>query len=141
VYEVSKAVIDTNVLVYDIFEDSIHHREASRLLDDLRRWIIPSIVIHELIWFLRGMNIDTRVAIDVVLQYLRSYKTEIIPISTRDVVDAVSTIKQEGLSLSRYNDKLILTIALRLKSPLASFNNRLRREALNKGIMVLPKSI
>jgi len=42
-----KALIDTNVLVYDTFEDSIYHAEAKKLLDSLDRWIIPSIVIHE----------------------------------------------------------------------------------------------
>lgn len=42
-----EAVIDTNVLVCDTFEDSIHHEGAARLLDSLDHWLIPPIVIYE----------------------------------------------------------------------------------------------
>ena len=52
-----KALIDTNVLVYDTFEDSIYHAEAKKLLDSLDRWIIPSIVIHEYVWVMRILKI------------------------------------------------------------------------------------
>ncbi len=137
-YEVGKAVIDTNVLIYDIFEDSIYHKEASKLLDSLNVWFIPSIVIHELVWFLRGLNISVEKAIDVVSQYVKSYKSRIVPIEIRDIIESLTIIKQEKLSLSKYNDKLILAIALRLNVPLATFDRKLRREAMKKGVKVIP---
>ncbi len=37
-----RAVIDTNVLVYDTFEDSVHHERAKKLLDDLDGWVIST---------------------------------------------------------------------------------------------------
>jgi predicted nucleic acid-binding protein len=40
-----EAVVDTNVLVYDTFEDSLYHETAARLLDNLDRWLVPLIVI------------------------------------------------------------------------------------------------
>ena len=51
-----KAVIDTNVLVYDTFEDSLYHKEARKLLDDLDVWIIPIIVIHKYGLGLKGIK-------------------------------------------------------------------------------------
>ena len=46
-----KAVIDTNILIYDLVEDSELHKEAEELLDSLEEWLIPSLVIHEFTWF------------------------------------------------------------------------------------------
>ncbi|RLF18410.1 MAG: PIN domain nuclease [Thermoprotei archaeon] len=137
----SKAVIDTNVLIYDLFEDSVYHDEASELLDTLSLWVIPSIVIHELVWFLKGLNIDRQLAINALSQYVKHHKTRIVSIKEDDITNALDIIKQEGISLSRYNDKLILAITFRLRIPLASFDERLRREAMKRGITIIPKSI
>jgi len=46
-----KAVIDTNILIYDLVEDSEFHKEAGELLDSLEEWLIPSLVIHEFTGF------------------------------------------------------------------------------------------
>ena len=140
-HEISKAVIDTNVLIYDLFEDSVYHDEASELLDTLSLWVIPSIVIHELVWFLKGLNIDRQLAINALSQYVKHHKTRIVSIKGDDITSALDIIKQEGISLSRYNDKLILAITFRLRIPLASFDERLRREAMKRGITIIPKSI
>ena len=140
-HDLSKAVIDTNVLIYDLFEDSIYHDDASKLLDALSSWIIPSIVIHELAWFLRGLNIDEQLAINAIFQYIIHHKSRIVPIGVDDVTKALNAIKQEGISLNRYNDKVILTVALRLKTPLASFDRKLRNEAIKSGITVMPRSL
>ena len=59
-HEVKKAVIDTNVLIYDLFEDSMYHKEASSILDMLEAWIIPTIVIHEFIWFIKGLGLEIK---------------------------------------------------------------------------------
>jgi len=32
-----RAVIDTNVLIYDTFEDSLYHSEAKNILDPLEK--------------------------------------------------------------------------------------------------------
>ena len=140
-HEISKAVVDTNVLIYDLFEDSVYHDEASELLDTLSLWVIPSIVIHELVWFLKGLNIDRQLAINALSQYVKHHKTRIVSIKGDDITSALDIIKQEGISLSRYNDKLILAITFRLRIPLASFDERLRREAMKRGITIIPKSI
>jgi len=42
-----EAVIDTNVLVYHTFEDSLYHEAATSLLDRLDRWLVPLVVVYE----------------------------------------------------------------------------------------------
>jgi predicted nucleic acid-binding protein len=65
-----EAVIDTSVLVYDTFEDSLYHEAAARLLDSLDRWLIPLIVVYEYVWFLKGLNVRPADARDKLLEYI-----------------------------------------------------------------------
>jgi hypothetical protein len=76
VERMKKAVIDTNVLIYDYVEDSERHKEAEEILDSLEKWIIPTIVIHEVIWFLKGIGLDSR--LDDVIAYIQHQKAEIV---------------------------------------------------------------
>ncbi len=46
------SVIDTNVLVYDTFEDTSRHAEARALLDSLLEWRVPTVVFVEFVAFL-----------------------------------------------------------------------------------------
>jgi len=64
-----EAVIDTNVLVYDTFEDSVYHESASQLLDDLDRWLIPLISIYEYVWLLKGLSISLVDVKEKLLEY------------------------------------------------------------------------
>lgn len=132
-------MIDTNVLVYDTFEDSLYHRNAASLLDELDRWLIPMIVVYEYVWFLRGLSIDTELAREKVLEYITDEKTSIIKEEISDVKWAFSTLVEEELSLSRFNDKVILAIAARRELPLASYDTKLRAQATKLGVTVLPR--
>ncbi|MEO2152327.1 MAG: PIN domain-containing protein, partial [Thermococcus sp.] len=44
-------VIDTNVLIYDTFEDTEFHKKAEETLESLDRWYVPAIVTQEYVWF------------------------------------------------------------------------------------------
>ena len=140
-HEVKKAVIDTNVLIYDLFEDSMYHKEASSILDMLEAWIIPTIVIHEFIWFIKGLGLEIKNSYEVMLQYIGNEKSIIKPISDYHIRRALNIIFNEGLSLSRYNDKLILTIAMEEGAPIASFDRKLRGQARKLNIDVIPEDI
>ncbi len=137
--KVRKAVIDTNVLIYDLFEDSLHHEEASKVLDNLETWVIPSIVVHELIWFLKGLGLGARKSHELVLQYLDNEKTTLKPVKHHHIKKALNTILNENLSLSRYNDKLILAVATEEETPIATFDKKLRQQASKLNIPVIPK--
>ena len=103
-----EAVIDTNILVYDTFEDSLHHKEAAKLLDELDRWLIPLIVLYEFIWFFKGLSVSVIDARDKLPEYITCRKCAVIREGIDDVKWAISTIVEEKLSLSRFNDKSAL---------------------------------
>ena len=136
-----EAVIDTNILVYDTFEDSLHHKEASHILDSLNRWIIPLIVIYEYAWFLKGLKMSTADARDKVLEYITSEKSVLVREGLDEIRWAISTLVDEGLSLSRFNDKVVLSVALRRNVPLATFDEKLRRQASNIGVALVPETM
>jgi len=136
-----EAVIDTNILIYDTFEDSLYHKEASHILDSLNRWIIPLIVIYEYVWFLKGLKMSTADAQDKVLEYITSEKSVLAREGLDEIRWAISTLVDEGLSLSRFNDKVVLSVALRRNVPLATFDEKLRRQASNIGVALVPETL
>ena len=135
-----KALIDTNVLVYDTFEDSIYHAEAKKLLDSLDEWIIPSIVVHEYVWVMRALKIEVGEVAYKVKEYLQHYKAGLVNERSQDIGRALSFIEKEGLNLSQYNDKIILSLALKVGS-LATFDRKLRKQALTRRIQILPERL
>lgn len=135
-----KALIDTNVLVYDTFEDSIYHAEAKKLLDSLDEWIIPSIVVHEYVWVMRALKIEVGEVAYKVKEYLQHYKAGLVNETSQDIGRALSLIEKEGLNLSQYNDKIILSLALKVGS-LATFDRKLRKQASTRRIQILPERL
>ncbi len=131
------AVVDTNVLIYDTFEDSIYHDEAKNLLDSLDRWMVLSIVVHEYVWVMKTLGVSVEDTAYKVEEYLNHPKTRYVCESAEDLLNAFEVIRREKLSLSRYNDKVILSVAIRIGS-LASFDDKLRRQALRENVQVLP---
>ncbi len=134
-------MIDTNILVYDTFKGSIYHGSAVRLLDELDRWLIPLIVVYEYIWFLKGLSVDAGTALTKVLEYMESEKALIIREEPSGVRWALTTIVEERLSLSRFNDKIVLYTAIRRSAPLATYDAKLRQQAVKHGVTVLPEKL
>ncbi|WP_338602965.1 PIN domain-containing protein [Sulfolobus tengchongensis] len=131
-----KAVIDTNVLIFDYVENSEFHKEAEELLDYLEGWVIPAIVIHEFIWFLKRENLDSH--IDDVKAYIRNEKSEIVGETPEIILDAISILQQRKLSLSHYNDLIILSHAVKNNLPLATFDEGLKSECKRLKVKTLP---
>lgn len=67
---VRRAVIDTNVLIFAHFEDSEYHEEARKILSSLNEWIIPFIVVIELLWFSRGTGLNGKRRRNLILSIL-----------------------------------------------------------------------
>jgi len=132
-----KAVIDTNVLVYDTFEDSIYHKKAKEILDRLDEWFIPAIVIHEYIWLLKSLNIKIKDIVEKVEEYLYNEKTKLINERREDIFNAINIIYKEGKKAAKYNDKVILSIAMNLKAPVATFDKKLLSQANNFKVGIL----
>jgi predicted nucleic acid-binding protein len=119
------AVIDTNVLIFDTFEDSEFHKTAVSGLDSLQKWHIPGIVFHELVWFFKGRAIQVSLVNIKVEEYLRNEKTEFSPCTADDLRFAVSHLRE----YHEYNDLVILSVAKRLDVPLFSFDDDLKKSA------------
>ena len=121
----SEVVVDTNVLIFDIFEDSEFHKEASNVLDSNEKWHIPSIVFHELVWFFGSKQIPVARANSKIKEYLTNAKTVFVTCSADDLLYSISRVNNYGI----YDDYVILSIAKRLDLPLFSFDNDLKKAA------------
>ena len=116
-----ESVIDTNVLIASLIKEDVNHENARSKLNGLSRWFIPTIVFHELVWFLKSVKLDLKLA----LPFLRHEKCIITPVTKEDID---FSIKKARKIPEDYNDLLILSIALRLKKDLVTFDEELKRE-------------
>ena len=125
--------MDTNVLVFDTYEDSELHDQARKKLEEAEGWVLPGIVVHEYVWALRGLKARLSFARDKVEEYLLSDRATFSSDSQDDVLFAT----REASSFSRYNDYLILSHAKRLGAPLLTFDADLQRDAQRAGVTTL----
>ncbi|QGA69113.1 PIN domain-containing protein [Sulfolobus sp. E11-6] len=130
-----KAVIDTNIIIYDYIEDSEYHKRAEELLDSLDKWIIPVTVVHELVWFLKGMKLEDK--IDDLLAYIRNEKAEVVCDYADNVRSAIEIVKEEKLPLADYKDIVILSHAIRERLPLITFDRKLSKIAERYGVTII----
>ncbi len=63
-------VIDTNVLIYDTFEDTEFHSEAEGTLESLDRWYVPAIVMQEHVWFFKNNGFSAKDALESLRGYM-----------------------------------------------------------------------
>jgi predicted nucleic acid-binding protein len=124
------AVIDTNVLVFDTFEDSDSHRDAVEALDSLEEWAIPGIVLHEYVWFMKDQKMEAAETRMKVYEYLMDAKTRFRPVDADDIAFAVGNVRRLG----EYNDLIILSPAKRLGLPLLTFDKGLAARAREFGV-------
>lgn len=124
------AVIDTNVLIFDTFEDSQFHIDAHSKLDKLERWLIPSIVFHEYVWFMRAERIELDFTKSKLVEYLTNAKTIYHAIEAGDILFA----SREMADYSEYNDYLILSVSKKSREPLLTYDEALLKTCRRLGI-------
>lgn len=130
-----KAIVDTNVIIFDYVEDSELHKEAEKILDYLDKWIIPTLVIHEFVWFLKRNKLDNRIR--DVLSYVENEKAEIVEDNLQNIKKSLDIISTERLAVSHYNDIVILSHAITKNLPLVSFDRDLIKIAKKYNIKIL----
>lgn len=109
-----------------MIEDSKEHAKADKALNSLSKWYVPTIVIYELAWFFRSINIPAEKVAEIITSIVKYGKTTIV--CEGDAVEwALHTMLRMNLGLGSFNDMVILGIAHRLGKPLLTFNERLRR--------------
>ena len=83
-------VIDTNVFIYAVLQDSEFHQQAREFLASQERWIVPSIVIYELYWFFREEGYSSGEIERVVKSVIDSQRSRIVGDSGRFTKRALS---------------------------------------------------
>ncbi len=131
-------VIDTNVLIYDTFEDTEFHSEAENVLESLDRWYVPAIVMQEYVWFFKNNGFSAKDALESLRGYTEDPRFRGLSESPETIENALNLLVGEKISLSRFNDVVVLLHALE-RGTLATFDRKLRNLAKRKGIKVLPE--
>ena len=129
-----KAVIDTNIFIYSLVEDSEYHRKSKDLLFSFETWIVPSIVLYELLWFFRDNGLKFDEIEPLILQILDSKKCKVIGDNGIFVRRALELCR--SLSPGRFNDMIILSVAEK-HNVLATFDKKLRNKARKMGIKTI----
>jgi len=81
--------------------------------------------------------LDRNATLSYVKSLLSHRKIEIVLVEKRDILWSLENISRENISLARYNDKIILSLAKRLNVPLLSFDKQLLSQAARKGIPII----
>jgi|YelNatPaOPRAMG01_1025707.scaffolds.fasta_scaffold318606_1 predicted nucleic acid-binding protein len=127
----SEAIIDTNILIHAIVEESSKHLEARKLLDKLDLWYIPVIVLYEVVWVLRKLKLTVEQVEKIVDTIAKNPKASIIADDGSDTSKALRILIRENLNLTQFNDKVILSVALRLARPIKTYDDELKQETKN----------
>ncbi|NJE00800.1 PIN domain-containing protein [Thermococcus sp. JdF3] len=133
-------VIDTNVLIYDTFEDTEFHKRAEEVLESLDRWYVPAIVTQEYVWFFKNNGFSAGEALEALRGYAEDPRFKGLSEDPGIIEGALNFVVAEGLSLSRFNDAVILLHALE-RGTLVTFDAKLRKLAKRKGVNVLPDEL
>ncbi|AHL22867.1 MULTISPECIES: PIN domain-containing protein [Thermococcus] len=126
-------VIDTNVFLYAVLKDSELNEEARNLLASLERWVVPSMVLYELYWFLKKREYSVEDINGVISAVLSSPRTKVVGDNGKYTKEALKLTKNP----KRFNDMVILATAKDF-GRLATYDKKLRKEAEKLGIKVLP---
>ena len=89
---------------------------------------------------MRALRIEAGEVAYKVEEYLQHHKTELVNETPEDIERALSLIEKEGLNLSQYNDKIMLSLAIRVAS-LATFDRKLRKQASARRVQILPERL
>jgi len=133
-------VIDTNVLIYDTFEDTEFHKRAEGVLESLNRWYVPAIVVQEYVWFFKNNGFSAGEALEALEGYMEDPRFKGLSEDPKLIESALNFVVAEKLSLSHFNDVVILLHALE-KGTLVTFDAKLRKLAKRKGVTVLPDEL
>lgn len=130
-----ESVIDTNVLIYDMMEDSEFHERAKDALDKIEAQIIPLTVVEEVVHVLQYLKVNKDVISKKIMEILNF--DILVSAGRNEIVEAIHILNKEKASYRRFNDKLILGIAKEKGLPLLTFDEDLAKECNMNGIKTL----
>ncbi len=128
------AVIDTNILIYDTFENSEKHEPAEKLLNSLSKWLIPVMPLCEYIWFFKRQKLDTYEVKGLVEGYILDPHCKIHVDNGTRLKNAFETVASQKLPLTQIKDMVILSHAKLSKAPWQSLIGNLGEKPWNIGL-------
>ncbi|RFA96139.1 PIN domain-containing protein [Pyrobaculum aerophilum] len=136
-----KVLVDTNVLIYETFEDSERHAEATDIVYTNEIYI-PTIVLHEYIWLLlRHFSISYAQVAAKLEQLLSEKNIHVICENLSDLAAGIRIAAEDGAKPSNINDYIILASALNRGLALATYDRELRRAGARRAVTVLPATL
>ncbi|MEM0104826.1 MAG: PIN domain-containing protein [Candidatus Methanomethylicia archaeon] len=123
------AVVDTNVMVYDLISNSPYHDDARRKLNSLERIVILPNILIEFILVLLRLNVDENIIKDKVI--------EIIENSVFVRVKKIDVIRALELSVKEVNDAILVVVAKRLELPVISYDSDVIEMCKRLGVKVI----
>ncbi len=134
----SAAVVDTNVYVHALIENSMNYEKARQLLNSLSKRYLPTIVLYEIIWVLRKLGLGKEKIDLAVRSILANPATNIVSDNDgRYTLKAIQILVSEGIDLVHFNDKVVLAVAVNLDLPIATYDSELKKEAKKRGLAIL----
>ncbi len=134
-----KLLPDTNVLIYDTIEDSELHEEATRIIDSAKEIFIPSIVIHEFIWvMLKLIQVAPSFVALKIREYLEDPRARYVLEPAEVIINALKMLEEDCQSVKEVNDYIILATAMHHNLTLATFDKKLKKIAIKRGLRVVP---
>ncbi|MBI3841099.1 MAG: PIN domain-containing protein [Thaumarchaeota archaeon] len=125
----AEAVVDTSVLVDAIVAEARRHSRARKELAGLKRMVVPSVVLYEMVWVLKRLGVDAKRTRSAVEAIVNDSKVVVFPDDGRLAVRAIGRVVDEGTSLANFDDKVVLETALKTGLPLLTYDSELIREA------------
>lgn len=136
-----KVLVDTNVLIYETFEDSERHAEATDIVYTNEVYI-PTIVLHEYIWLLlRHFSISYAQVAAKLEQLLSEKNIHVICENLSDLAAGIRMAAEDGAKPSNINDYIILASAFNRGLALATYDRELRRAGARRAVTVLPATL
>jgi len=128
-------VVDTSVLYPALTGgDGDPYAEAGRrLLETVRLVVVPSIVVHELVWSIRR-SLGREAAQALVETLIHRGNVHVEPVRLEDIDAALENVKL-------YHDLLVVAAAERLGLPLATFDREMAKLARRRGVELLDWSL
>jgi predicted nucleic acid-binding protein len=130
----TKLLPDTNVLVYETVEDSEHHAEASRIMEEAEGIYIPLIVLHEYVWVMLKLSVDPNFISLKLREYYEDPRVKYVQESPEIIQEALHDLKEKNLNPKQINDLIILSIAKKHSLALFTFDRELIALAYRKGV-------
>ncbi len=91
----TKLLPDTNVLVYETVEDSEHHAEASRIMEEAEGIYIPLIVLHEYVWVMLKLSVDPNFISLKLREYYEDPRVKYVQESPEIIQEALHDLKEK----------------------------------------------